>query len=96
LPPRPRSRVAATGRRGSSSAACFDEPRGAKLVPAIVVVEGYLALTSSRNDGTGFVVPLLPPAIALVVVAALKVPWRAARTALIAAFVLVAAFNVAS
>src|SRR5215211_6738619 len=68
--------------------------RSEALVPAIVVVEGYLALTSSRNDGTGFVVPLLPPAVALVVVAALKVPWRAARTALIAAFVLVAAFNV--
>jgi len=70
--------------------------RSEAVVPAIVVVEGYLALTSSRNDGTGFVMPLLPPAIALVVVAALKVPWRAARTALIAAFVLVAAFNVAS
>ncbi|MGH3109889.1 MAG: ArnT family glycosyltransferase, partial [Gaiellaceae bacterium] len=39
--------------------------RSEVLVPVFVVVEGYLALTSSSNDGTGFVVPLLPAVAAL-------------------------------
>lgn len=64
------------------------------IVPLFVVVEGYLALTSSRNDGTGFVVPLLPPLIALAVVAALRTPWRAARAALGTGLAVVAVFNV--
>src|SRR5215203_811273 len=49
-----------TGSRGPSSAACFDESRGAKLVTAIVVVEGYLELMSSRNDFF-FLMIRLPP-----------------------------------
>ena len=64
------------------------------VVPAFVVVEGYLALTSSRNDGTGFVVPLLPCVIALAVFAGLALPWRWTRLAFVSILSLVAAFNV--
>jgi len=64
------------------------------VVPAFVVVEGYLALTSSRNDGTGFVVPLLPCLIVLAVVAAFALPWRWVRVALVGTLSVVAAFNV--
>jgi hypothetical protein len=64
------------------------------VVPVLVVVEGYLALTSSRNDGTGFVVPVLPCLISLSVVAGLGVPWRSARLGFATALSLVAAFNV--
>lgn len=69
--------------------------RSDHVVLAIAVGEGYLALTSSRNDGTGFVVPLLPAFIALTVVSALGVRWSAARAALVVGAVLVALFDVA-
>lgn len=68
--------------------------RSDAVVPAFVVFEGYLALTSTRNAGTGFVVPLLPCLIALGVVAGLSVPWRWARFTFVTALSLVAAFNV--
>lgn len=68
--------------------------RSDAIVPAFVIAEGYLALTSSSNDGTGFVVPLLPSLVALVVVATLRVPWRRARVTLVAALCLVCAFDV--
>ena len=64
------------------------------IVPLFVVVEGYLALTSSRNDGTGFVVPLLPSLVALAVVAALRTPWPAARAVLATGLAVVAVHNV--
>jgi hypothetical protein len=67
---------------------------GDAFVLLVVVAEGYLALTSSRNDGTGFVVPLLPPLIGLALLARARLPWPRARTALAAAFVAVALFNV--
>jgi Dolichyl-phosphate-mannose-protein mannosyltransferase len=68
--------------------------RSDAIVPGFVVAEGYLALTSSSNDGTGFVVPLLPSLIALVVVVALRLPWRRVRVGLVAALSVVAVFNV--
>jgi hypothetical protein len=67
---------------------------GDAFVLLVVVAEGYLALTSSRNDGTGFVVPLLPPLIGLALLARARLQWPGARTALAAAFVAVALFNV--
>jgi hypothetical protein len=36
----------------------------------LVVLEGYLVLTSSRNEGTGFSLPWLPALVILGVVAA--------------------------
>lgn len=68
--------------------------RSDAIVPVFVVVEGYLALTSSSNDGTGFVVPLLPPLVALAVVAGLRVRWRGARIVLAAALLSTSGFNV--
>jgi hypothetical protein len=64
------------------------------MVLAFVVLEGYLALTSSANDGTGFVVPILPSLVALAVAAAWSVPWRSVQIGLVAAFVAVSVFNI--
>jgi Dolichyl-phosphate-mannose-protein mannosyltransferase len=64
------------------------------VIPGFVVLEGYLALSSSSNDGTGFVVPILSSFVALVVVAALRVRWRWARALLVAALVVISVFNV--
>lgn len=66
-------------------------PRSARAVGllalAVVVLEGYLALTSSRNEGTGFALPWLPALVVLAVVAAASVPARALRGALATALV---------
>jgi hypothetical protein len=57
------------------------------LALAFVVVEGYLVLTSSRNEGTGFSLPWLPALVILGVAAAASVPARSLRTALAGALV---------
>ena len=44
--------------------------RSDAVVPTLVVLEGYLMLTSSQNDGTGFWVPLVP-SLAILCIAAL-------------------------
>jgi hypothetical protein len=67
--------------------------RSEAIVPALVVVEGYLALTSTRNEGTGFVVPILPPLVILAVTASFKAPPRVRRT-LVAGLVAVSVFDV--
>jgi hypothetical protein len=61
---------------------------------SVVVVSGYLALTSSRNSGTGFALPLLPVLIALSTAALARFKSQAVRACLVAAFVLVSLFNV--
>jgi len=48
----------------------------------VVVLEGYLVLTSSRNEGTGFALPWLPALAILGVIAAASIPARALRVAL--------------
>ena len=64
--------------------------RGAAvLAVALVVLEGYLALTSSRNEGTGFPLPWLPALVILAVTAAASIPARALRVALATVFVFV-------
>jgi hypothetical protein len=55
----------------------------------IVVIEGYLALTSSRNQGTAFALPWLPALVVLAVTAAASIPARAVRAALGSLIVLV-------
>jgi hypothetical protein len=66
-------------------------PRSARAVSVLalvlVVLEGYLALTSSRNEGTGFSLPWLPVLVVLAVVAAASIPARALRLALAAVLV---------
>jgi 4-amino-4-deoxy-L-arabinose transferase-like glycosyltransferase len=60
-------------------------PRSARaaglLALALVVLEGYLVLTSSRNEGTAFALPLLPALVILAVAAAASIPTRAVRVA---------------
>jgi 4-amino-4-deoxy-L-arabinose transferase-like glycosyltransferase len=66
------------------------------LALVLVVVEGYLALTSSRNQGTGFALPWLPALVILGVVAAASIPARAIRGALAGALVAIALVTVLS
>jgi hypothetical protein len=54
----------------------------AVLALALVVLEGYLVLTSSRNEGTGFALPWLPALVILAVTAAASIPARTVRVAL--------------
>ncbi len=58
------------------------ERRGGLLALALVVVEGYLVLTSSRNEGSAFALPWLPALVILAVAAAASVPARTVRIAL--------------
>ena len=71
--------------------------RGVDLLALVlVVVEGYLALTTSRNEGTGFPLPWLPTLVVLAVVAAAAVPARAVRLALATALAAVSLVTLTS
>ena len=63
------------------------------LALSVVVVGGYLALTSSANEGTAFALPLLPPLVVLAVAALATLPWRATAVALATLLAVVAAAN---
>jgi hypothetical protein len=62
---------------------------------AVIVLEGYLALTSSKNQGTAFALPWLPVLIVLVCAATARVRWRSVRIAAVAVLAAVAVFNFA-
>jgi hypothetical protein len=68
-------------------------PRSARaaavLALVLVVLEGYLVLTSSRNEGTGFPLPWLPALVILGVTAAASVPARTVQVALAGILVVV-------
>jgi hypothetical protein len=68
-------------------------PRSARaaalLALVLVVLEGYLVLTSSRNEGTAFALPWLPALVILGVTAAASIPARALRIALASVLVMV-------
>jgi len=68
----------------------------ALLTLVVVVLEGYLALTSSRDEGTAFALPWLPVLVVLAVTAAASVPARIVRTALATLLVAVSLVAVAS
>jgi 4-amino-4-deoxy-L-arabinose transferase-like glycosyltransferase len=59
------------------------------LALVLVVLEGYLVLTSSRNEGTGFSLPWLPTLVVLGVTAAASIPARRVHVALAGALVVV-------
>jgi 4-amino-4-deoxy-L-arabinose transferase-like glycosyltransferase len=59
------------------------------LALVLVVLEGYLVLTSSRNEGTAFSLPCLPALVVLGVVAAASVPARTVRVGLAGILVVV-------
>lgn len=83
-----------TSQRSSVAQVALRVARSDHLVLLLVVVEGYLALSSTSNDGTGFVVPLLPSLVALAVAAVFGVPWRGVRLLLVAGLTVVSLFNV--
>ena len=60
---------------------------------AVIVLEGYLALTSSKNQGTAFALPWLPVLVVLVCAAAARIQWRAVRVAAVAILAAVALLN---
>jgi 4-amino-4-deoxy-L-arabinose transferase-like glycosyltransferase len=64
------------------------------FVLAAVPAVGYLVLTSSRNEGTGFVLPLLPPFIVLAVGLAARLPQQVVRRAFAVLFAVVCVGNV--
>lgn len=59
----------------------------------VVVVEGYVALTSSRNQGTAFALPWLPALVVLVVAAVAGIRERPLRLALAGILAAVSMFN---
>src|SRR5215208_1066054 len=75
-------------------------PRSARaaavLALVLVVLEGYLVLTSSRNEGTGFALPWVPALVILGVTAAASLPTRTLRAALASAFVVLSLTAVVS
>lgn len=68
----------------------------AVLTLVVVVLEGYFALTSSRDEGTAFSLPWFPALVVLAVVAAASVPVPAVRTGCAALLVVVSVVAVAS
>jgi len=84
-----RCRIPLLGRRWTVRTA-------AVLALAIVVVEGYLVLTTSRNEGTGYALPWLPALVVLAVTAAVSVPTRTLRVGLAGILVAVSLVGVAS
>ena len=71
--------------------------RGAGLLALVLVVlEGYLALTSSRNQGTAFALPWLPALAVLGIAAAASIQARAVRVALAGTLVAVSLATVLS
>jgi hypothetical protein len=68
-------------------------PRSARTAAVValvlVVLEGYLVLTSSRNEGTGFALPWVPALVILGVTAAASIPARTVRVALAGVLVVV-------
>lgn len=72
-----------------------DWPASPAFLLAAVVIEGYLALTSTRTQGTGFQIPWLPALVVLAVAAAAAVPQRPVRWALAGTLVAVVALNLA-
>lgn len=67
---------------------------GSTGLTLVVVIEGYVALTSSRNQGTAFALPWLPALVILVVVAVANIRQRPLRLTLAACLAAVAVFDV--
>ncbi len=68
----------------------------ALLSLVIVVLQGYLVLTTSRNKGTAFALPWIPTLVVLGVIAVASIPVRFMRLGLATIFVAVSVSAVAS
>jgi len=66
---------------------------GDAALAAVIVLEGYVALTSSKNQGTAFALPWLPVLIVLVCAAVVRIQWRSVRTAAVVVLAAVALLN---
>lgn len=66
---------------------------GGTALTLIVVVEGYVALTSSRNQGTAFALPWLPALVVIVVAAVASIRQRPLRLAMAGLLAAVSLFN---
>jgi Dolichyl-phosphate-mannose-protein mannosyltransferase len=85
------SALAARGRLGASREELTGWLRSDVALALVIVAEGYLALTSSKNQGTAFALPWLPVLIVLVCAAAATIrqrPLRLAAATLLAAIAL--------
>lgn len=73
-------------RRSHTGAPLLTRPRSVRAVAllalVLVVLEGYVALTSSRNEGTAFALPWLPTLVVLGIVATAGIPARLLRVTL--------------
>ena len=67
--------------------------RSDALTLIVVFVCGYVALSSSKNQGSGFALPLLPLPVALSAASLSKLAFGWVRAVMVAAFVAVAGFN---
>jgi len=66
---------------------------GDTALAAVIVLEGYVALTSSKNQGTAFALPWLPVLVVLVCAAVARIQWRSVRIAAVAVLAAVALLN---
>lgn len=66
---------------------------GSTALTLVVVIEGYVALTSSRNQGTAFALPWLPALVAIVVAAVANIRQRPLRLAMATILAAVSLFN---
>jgi hypothetical protein len=84
--------------RGDRARPAWDAIRtwlaGSVGLTLVIVVEGYVALTSSRNQGTAFALPWLPSLVVLVVAALASIRQRPLRLGLAGALAAVSLFNV--
>lgn len=87
------SALADRGRRAASREALRGWLLGDAALAAVIVLEGYVALTSSKNQGTAFALPWLPILVVLVCAAAARIRQRPARVAAFAVLAAVAVFD---
>lgn len=66
-----------------------------EFVLVVVVLEGYLAMTSSKNSGTAFALPWLPALVVASIAAVSRTPWRTWRRIGATLLVAVATLDVA-
>jgi hypothetical protein len=87
--------LAARGHFGASRAEVLGWLRSDAALALVIVLEGYVALTSSKNQGTAFALPWLPVLIVLVCAAVATIGQRPLRIAAATLLAAVALLNLA-
>jgi hypothetical protein len=90
------SRLATRGRLGASREELLGWLRSDAALALAIVLEGYVALTSSKNQGTAFALPWLPVLIVLVCAAVATIGQRPLRIAAATLLAAVALLNLAT